>query len=100
MLAIRRGSQMADRPRSDSEEQEDFARMMKESLAPKFHKEGETVEGTIVALGAEVAFVDIGGTGGAPTHIEELVRPGSDVRGEVGDSGRAGVGCAARGLRL
>src|SRR2546426_7357629 len=100
MLAIRRGSQMADRPRSDSEEKDDFARMMEESLAPKFHKEGETVEGTIVALGAEVAFVDIGGKGEATIDIEELADPDSDVQVKVGDTVKAVVVSTVGGLRL
>src|SRR6266850_20063 len=100
MLAIRRGFEMADRPRSDSEEQDDFARMMEESLAPKFHKEGETVEGTIVALGAEVAFVDIGGKGEATIDIEELVDPDSDAQVKVGDTVKAVVVSTVGGLRL
>src|SRR6266850_1418027 len=100
MLAIRRGFEMADRPRSDSEEQDDFARMMEESLAPKFHKEGETVEGTIVALGAEVAFVDIGGKGEATIDIEELTDPDSDVPVKVGDTVKAVVVSTVGGLRL
>ncbi|PYT35398.1 MAG: hypothetical protein DMF52_10515 [Acidobacteria bacterium] len=100
MLAIRRGFEMADHPRSDSEEKEEFARMMEESFAPKFHKEGETVEGTIVALGAEVAFVDIGGKGEATIDIEELVDPDSDVQVKVGDTVKAVVVSTVGGLRL
>src|SRR6267143_930422 len=100
MLAIRRGFEMADHPRSDSEEKEEFARMMEESLAPKFHKEGETVEGTIVALGAEVAFVDIGGKGEATLDIEELADPDSDVQVKVGDTVKAVVVSTVGGLRL
>src|SRR2546426_10909320 len=100
MPAIRRGLQMPDRPRSDSEEKDDFARMMEESLAPKFHKEGETVEGTIVALGAEVAFVDIGGKGEATIDIEELADPGSGVQVNVGDTVKAVVVSTVGGLRL
>ena len=91
---------MADHPRSDSEEKEEFARMMEESFAPKFHKEGETVEGTIVALGAEVAFVDIGGKGEATIDIEELVDPDSDVQVKVGDTVKAVVVSTVGGLRL
>src|SRR5881397_3791022 len=99
MRAIRRGFQMADRPRSDSEE-EDFARMLEESHAPKFHREGETVEGTIVALGAEVAFVDIGGKGEATIDIEELADPDSDVQVKVGDTVQAVVVSTVGGLKL
>src|SRR5437867_7796102 len=100
MRAVRRGFQMADRPRSDSEEQEDFARMLGESFAPKFHREGETVEGTIVAIGAEVAFVDIGGKGEATIDIEELADPDSDVPVKIGDTVQAIVVSTVGGLKL
>src|SRR4029434_5374050 len=99
MPLSRRGSQMpgddesSDRPRPDSvtpdssatppepasEGTEDFDRMLAESLAPRFHREGETVEGTIVAIGPEVAFVNVGGKGEATIDIEELADPDSDV---------------------
>src|SRR2546422_132132 len=100
MRAIRRGFQMADRPRSDSEEQEDFARMLGESFAPKFHREGETVEGTIVAIGPEVAFVNIGGKGEATIDIEELTDPDSDVHVKVGDTVKAVIVSTVGGLKL
>src|SRR2546425_11833531 len=100
MRAIRRGFQMPDRPRSDSEGKDDFARMLGESFAPKFHQEGETVEGTIVALGAEVAFVDIGGKGEATIDIAELSDPDSDVQVKVGDTVQAVVVSTVGGLRL
>jgi S1 RNA binding family protein len=74
-----------------SEGQEDFARMLEDSLAARFHEEGETVEGTIVALGTEVAFVDIGGKGEATIDLEELADPDSDVQVKVGDKVRAVV---------
>src|SRR3989441_12602760 len=99
MHAIRRGFQMADRPRSDSEE-EDFARMLEEASAPKFHREGETVVGTIVALGEEVAFVDIGGKGEATIDVEELADPDSDVQVKVGDTVQAVVVSTVGGLKL
>src|SRR5207245_11219332 len=96
MHAIRRGFQMADRPSSDSEG-EDFARMLEEASAPKFHREGETVQGTIVAIGGDVAFVDIGGKGEATIDIAELADPESGVRVEVGDTGQAVGGSAGGG---
>ena len=83
-----------------SEGQEDFARMLEESLAARFHEEGETVEGTIVALGTEVAFVDIGGKGEATIDLEELADPDSDVQVKVGDKVRAVVVSTAGGLKL
>src|SRR6058998_1457705 len=100
MRSITRGFQMPDRPRSDSEGTEEFARMLGESFEPKFHREGETVEGTIVALGEEVAFVDIGGKGEATIDIEELADPDSDVQVKVGDTVQAVVVSTVGGLRL
>src|SRR6058998_1469079 len=100
MRSITRGFQMPDRPRSDSEDKEEFARMLEESLAPKFHKEGETVQGTIVAIGAEVAFVDIGGKGEATIDVEELADPDSDVPVKVGDTVQAIVVSTVGGLKL
>jgi small subunit ribosomal protein S1 len=105
---------MPDRPRPDStpidprvkspdpvsEGQEDFARMLEESFAPKFHQEGETVEGTIVAIGPEVAFVDVGGKGEATIDIAELADPDNDVKVQVGDTVRAVIVSTAGGLKL
>src|SRR4029077_15861663 len=90
---------MPDRPRPDSEG-EDFARMLEESLAPKFHQEGDTVQGTIVALGAEVALVDIGGKGEATIDLEELVDPESEAQVKVGDTVQAVVVSTVGGLKL
>jgi small subunit ribosomal protein S1 len=87
-------------PEPASEGAEDFARMMEESLAPKFHQEGETVEGTIVAIGPEVAFVNIGGKGEATIDIEELADPDSDVQVKVGDTVKAIVVSTVGGLKL
>ncbi len=90
---------MPDRP-PPSEGQDDFARMLEESLAPKFHQVGETVEGPIVAIGSEVAFVDIGGKGEATIDLEELVDPDSDVRVKVGDRVQAVVVSTVGGLKI
>jgi len=91
---------VADRPRADSEEGDDFARLMEEASAPKFHREGETVEGTIVALGDDVAFVDIGGKGEATIDLVELADPDSDVQVKVGDKVQAVVVSTVGGLKL
>ncbi|MEE9264833.1 MAG: hypothetical protein V3V11_10300, partial [Vicinamibacteria bacterium] len=44
----------------EEEQEEDFAAMLDESLQPTSLQEGDTVQGTIVALGSDVAFVDVG----------------------------------------
>ena len=59
-----------------SEPSEDFAAMFEASLKTSRAKRlvtGETVEGTIVALGPEVAFVDVGGKAEATIENGVLV---------------------------
>ena len=83
-----------------SQETEEFARMLNDSLAPRSHREGETVEGTIVAIGPEVAFVNIGGKGEASIDLEELADPDSDAPVKVGDTVKAVVVSTVGGLKL
>jgi small subunit ribosomal protein S1 len=97
---------MADSRRPDpaspkpGEEEDEFTRMLRESFAPRFHQEGQTVEGTIVAIGPEVAFVDVGGKGEATIDLAELVDPDSDVKPKVGDRVQAIVVSTTGGLKL
>jgi len=51
-----------------SEPTEDFAAMFEASLQAKRIERGQTIEGTIVAIGPEVAFVDVGGKGEATSR--------------------------------
>jgi ribosomal protein S1 len=44
-----------------SEQEEDFATMFAASAAARRFERGQTIEGTIVALGPEVALVSVGG---------------------------------------
>ena len=90
----------AKQPEQSAAGQEDFARLLDESLAPKVHQEGDTVEGTIVAIGPDVAFVDVGGKGEATISIEELTDPDSDVEVKVGDTVQAVVVSTVGGLNL
>ena len=73
---------------------------MEESAAPKFHQEGETVEGTIVAIGPEVAFVNIGGKGEATIDLEELADPELEKPLGVGDTIKAVIVSTGGGLKL
>ena len=82
------------------EEEEDFARMLDESIEPISYQEGETVEGTIVAIGSDVAFVDVGGKGEATIDVEELADPDGDIDVQVGDIVQAVVVSTAGGLKL
>jgi small subunit ribosomal protein S1 len=46
--------------------------MFEASVKPRRFERGQTIEGTIVAIGAEVAFVNVGGKGEATIDIAEL----------------------------
>ena len=64
--------------------QEDFASMLEESFQsgpPQIlsFEIGQSVEGVIVAMGQDAAFVDIGGKGEATISLEEL----RDQEGEL-----------------
>jgi small subunit ribosomal protein S1 len=84
----------------DESESEDFARMLEESLQAKSFHEGDEVTGKVVALGADVAFVDVGGKGEATIEIAELTEPDGSLHVEVGDTVKAIVVSTAGGLKL
>jgi small subunit ribosomal protein S1 len=83
-----------------SEETEDFAAMFEASLKAKRFDRGQTLEGTIVAIGPEVAFVDIGGKGEATIEVEELKDEDGDLEVAVGDRIKATVVSTSGGLTL
>jgi small subunit ribosomal protein S1 len=68
-----------------SDPTEDFAAMFEASLKAKRIEKGQTIEGTIVAIGPEVAFVDVGGKGEATIDIDELKDAEGDLEVAVGD---------------
>jgi small subunit ribosomal protein S1 len=82
------------------DEDEDFAKMLEESLQPKRFRDGDEVAGKVVALGADVAFVDIGGKGEATIDLEELTDPEGKVQVSVGDTVKAIVVSTAGGVKL
>ena len=55
-----------------SEPEEDFAAMFEASHKAKRVDRGQTIEGTIVAIGPEVALVDVGGKSEAAIDVAEL----------------------------
>ena len=87
-------------PSKSPPEEQDFARMLAESGEPRSFQAGETVEGTIVAIGQDVAFVDVGGKGEATIDLAELADPTDDVKAQVGDRVQAVVVSTAGGLQL
>jgi small subunit ribosomal protein S1 len=83
-----------------SEPTEDFAAMFEASLQAKRIDRGQTIEGTIVAIGPEVAFVDVGGKGEATIEIDELKDADGNLEVAVGDRIQAVVVSTAGGLTL
>lgn len=79
---------------------EDFAAMFEASIKAKRIEKGQTIEGTIVAIGPEVAFVDVGGKGEATVAIDELKDEEGALAVAVGDRIQAVVVSTAGGLAL
>jgi small subunit ribosomal protein S1 len=79
---------------------DDFAAMFEASLKTKRIEQGQTVEGTIVGIGPEVAFVDVGGKGEATIDIDELKDDDGRLEVKVGDRVQAVVVSTAGGLTL
>ncbi len=83
-----------------TEPPEDFAAMFAASIQAKRFEKGQTLEGTIVAIGAEVAFIDVGGKGEATIEIDELKDADGDLEVAVGDRVQAIVVSTVGGLTL
>ena len=82
------------------EQEEDFAALFEASGQAKRFRNGQTIEGTIVAIGPEVAFVSVGGKGEATIDVEELKDDEGDIEVAVGDRIQATVVSNAGGLTL
>jgi small subunit ribosomal protein S1 len=83
-----------------TEPEEDFASMFEASTKARRVGRGETVEGTVVAIGEEVAFVDIGGKGEATIDLAELRDADGQVEVAPGDRIEAIVLSTAGGITL
>ena len=83
-----------------SEPEEDFAALFEASVQAMQYERGQTVEGTIVAIGPEVAFVNVGGKGEAIIEIAELTNADGVVEVAAGDRIQATVVSTAGGLTL
>jgi small subunit ribosomal protein S1 len=86
--------------RNVNESSEDFAAMFEASVKARRFETGQTLEGTIVAIGPEVAFIDVGGKGEATIEIDELKDEDGNLEVAVGDRVQAMVVSTAGGLRL
>ena len=83
-----------------TEPTEDFAALFAASTKAKRVEKGQTIEGRIVAIGAEVAFVDVGGKGEATIDLDELKDETGAIEAAVGDRVRAVVVSTGGGLVL
>src|SRR5688572_9075953 len=79
---------------------DDFAALFEASIQAKRIAKGQTVEGTIVAIGPEVALVDVGGKSEATIDVDELKDDEGDLEVAVGDRVQAMVVSTAGGLTL
>jgi small subunit ribosomal protein S1 len=84
---------------SDPEE-EDFEKMFEASTRARRVEKGQTIDGTIVAIGAEAALVDVGGKSEAEIDIAELRDDGGRLEVRVGDQIQAVVVSTAGRLKL
>ena len=83
-----------------SDPEEDFATMFEASLQARRLEKGEIVEGMIVAIGPEVALVDVGGKGEAVIAIDELKNADGELEVALGDRVQAMVVSTSGGLTL
>jgi small subunit ribosomal protein S1 len=83
-----------------TDETEDFATLFEASTKARRIETGQTIEGTVVAIGPEVAFVDVGGKGEATVAIDELRDHDGALEVKVGDRIQAVVVSTEGGLTL
>jgi len=83
-----------------TEPDEDFAAMFEASYQAKRFERGETIEGAIVAIGPDVAFVNVGGKGEAVIDLDELKGDDGVLEVAVGDRIQAVVVSTEGGLTL
>ena len=81
-------------------EEEDFEKLFEASTKAKRFEKGQTIEGTIVTIGAESALIDVGGKSEAEIDVAELKNDEGDIEVAVGDRIQAVVLSTAGGLKL
>ena len=84
-----------------SEQEEDFATLFEASTArARRFERGQTIDGTIVAIGSEVALVSVGGKSEAEIDIAELKDEDGDIEVSIGDRIQAVVVSTSGGITL
>ncbi len=81
-------------------DEEDFATMFAASAGSRRLENGQTVEGRIVAIGADIALVDVGSKGEASIAIEELTNDEGVLEVKVGDRVEATIVSMTGGVTL
>jgi len=81
-------------------QEEDFATLFEASQKVKRIEKGQTIDGTIVAIGPEVALVSVGGKSEAQIDIAELKDDDGKLEVATGDRIQALVVSTAGGLKL
>jgi len=83
-----------------TEPEDDFATMFEASERARRVTKGQIIDGTIVAIGAEVALVSVGGKSEAEIDISELLDEDGKLEVKVGDRIQAMVVSTAGALRI
>ena len=83
-----------------SEQEEDFATMFEASVKARRLERGQTIEGTLVAFGSEVAFVSVGGKSEAQIDLAELKDSDGRIEAKIGDRIHAIVVSTSGGVTL
>ena len=83
-----------------SEQEEDFATMFEASVKARRVQQGQTIAGTIVAIGPDVALVSIGGKSEAQIDVAELKDEDGDIEASIGDRIEAVVVSTSGGIIL
>jgi len=79
---------------------EDFATLFAASVQTRRFQNGQTVEGTIVAIGPEVALIGIGAKGEASISVDELKNDDGTIDAKVGDRIQATIVSTAGEIKL
>ena len=74
--------------------------MFEASLEARRFTQGQTIQGTVVAFGSDVAFVSVGGKSEAQIDLAELKDENGDIELTIGDSIQAVVVSTSGGIML
>ena len=89
-----------DETPSQPVEEEDFAAMFAASLELAVFETGQTLQGVVVLIGRDVAFVDVGGKGEATMDLSELQDEDGHLTVEVGATVEGVVVSTSDGVKL